>query len=465
MGFIIFVAIILGVIIYWLLQNWLIILCVIGGIILISIIAEAVKQSNKPQQPQYEYAYTAPLTGSCSCDTAPSEQPTFTSKEPQYIKKIWSTPNENVIEQKAELPGGDRMEYAQECTDIMQALESVGVMLDLVNCTMTPSSISYHFNLFNLAQHKKVQQNVKMIDMILEGERKALIEDSNLAHFCITVPRHDREFVNLKTAMLLKDKNGVNQFEALRSPTTVALGIGKEPVILDISKAPHLLIAGTTGSGKSIMLHSIIASMLFNSTPASLAFLMVDPKRVELSRYNGLPFMLRDVVTDKREAIKALKAMCEVMDDRYEQMSKGVVFKSKIVVIIDELADLLLGTKGEQGMGSAEEYLIRLCQLGRACGMHVVSCTQNPLASVVTSLIRANMPTRIGLKVASHVESRVIGVKGCEGLSGKGDAILSTADSATNIRFQASYISDSDIEKLIQYWKSDKPLAKSVLAA
>ena len=456
MGFLIVLAIVVAAIVYWILQNWLIILLMVVGFLAICVIMAKHDEKKKTTTKAPVYQVTTRLSDS-STHTQPAMQPNR-KDEPEYIKKVWTTPNVDILDQTASVPGGDLSPFMPDAEAIITTFFDFNIPVDIETITVAPSSVSYHFNLLNLKHHKKAKTAIDAIEMAINKDY--IMIDSKLAHFAINVSRSEREYVTLKTAMLLTNNEGINQFEANRTPTTAALGVGKEQVVIDLAKMPHLLIAGTTGSGKSVQVHSIIASMLFNASPASLGFIMIDPKQTELNIYNGLPHLLMPIVTDTKEAISTLNKMCQEMDVRYSQMKEGKVFKSKIVIVIDELADLMM-TSGKE----VEKYICRLAQMGRAAGIHLIVATQNPKADIITTLIRGNLPARIVFQVAESAGERVLETPGAKKLLGKGDGIFKDPTRPLHpIRFQSAFISNDDIKRIVDYWKSPEALRASILA-
>lgn len=252
----------------------------------------------------------------------------------------------------------------------------------------------------------------------------------------------------------------------------IALGedTGGEPVVADLTGLPHLLIAGATGSGKSVCINAIVGSLLLTCRPDKLRMLMVDPKRVELTPFNGVPYLIAPVIVDTEEVLVVLRAVQNEMMRRYKLMEnmgvrniEGYNRKAKesmpfLVVIIDELADLMMSAAYE-----AEQSLVRLAQLGRATGIHLILATQRPSVNVVTGLLKANIPARIAFAVASQVDSRVIlDAVGAEKLLGKGDMLLLSPASPKPTRVQGTFVDDREIEKLVEFWhaQSGPPLAE-----
>ena len=253
-------------------------------------------------------------------------------------------------------------------------------------------------------------------------------------------------------------------FKKLRSPLRLSLGkdVAGKPVAVDLAKMPHLLIAGTTGSGKSVCINSILCSFLMNNSPADLRLVLVDPKRVELTGYNGIPHLLSPVIVETDRVIGALQWMLREMDSRYHKFAKlGVRNITEynrrqsqehlpyIVVVIDELADLMMLAPDE-----TERSITRLAQLARATGIHLILATQRPSVNVVTGLIKANFPARVAFAVASGIDSRVIlDQPGAERLLGRGDMLFQAPDAAAPVRLQGVFVSEGEIQRLVDYWK------------
>ena len=265
----------------------------------------------------------------------------------------------------------------------------------------------------------------------------------------------------------LRDVLESEAFQRLKSPLRFALGqdVAGNPAAADLSAMPHLLIAGATGSGKSVSVNAIICGLLLNNSPDDLRLLMVDPKRVELTGYNGIPHLLAPVVVDLERVVGALQWVAREMDQRYhklaEQGARNIVdYNSRLaaqgenrlpylVVIIDELADLMMLAPDE-----TERTITRLAQLARATGIHLVISTQRPSVDVVTGLIKANFPARIAFAVASGVDSRVIlDQPGAERLLGQGDMLFQAPDAAAPVRMQGTFVSDPEIQRLVTFWR------------
>ncbi|WP_274379441.1 DNA translocase FtsK [Alkalihalobacterium alkalinitrilicum] len=255
------------------------------------------------------------------------------------------------------------------------------------------------------------------------------------------------------------------------SPLTVALGldISGQPIVTDLTKMPHGLVAGATGSGKSVCINSILVSLLYKATPDQVKLLLVDPKMVELAPYNELPHLVTPVITDAKQATAALKWVVAEMERRYELFSQqGVRDLGRyndlysedvnkpalpyIVVVIDELADLMMVSPQD-----VEEAICRIAQKARACGIHLLLATQRPSVDVITGLLKANIPTRIAFSVSSQVDSRtIIDMNGAERLLGKGDMLFHENGTAKPVRVQGTFVSDEEIERVIEFVKKQR---------
>ncbi|MDP3791167.1 MAG: DNA translocase FtsK [Candidatus Omnitrophota bacterium] len=279
------------------------------------------------------------------------------------------------------------------------------------------------------------------------------------------------EVPNSASALVyLKEVLDSKEYRDSKSKLKLALGkdIAGAPVIADLASMPHLLIAGATGSGKTVCINSLIISLLFNSSPDELKFIMIDPKRVELAVFNDLPHLLSPVVTEHKKVASTLDWVVNEMDSRYELFAKSAVrnialYNEKfgqggaaklpyIVVIIDELADLMMIAQQE-----VESAITRLAQLSRAVGIHIVLATQRPSVDVITGVIKANFPARISFKVASKVDSRtVLDINGADKLLGRGDMLFVEPGASRPTRAQCSLISDKEIERITDYIKSQR---------
>jgi len=309
----------------------------------------------------------------------------------------------------------------------------------------------------------KVQQITTLADDIALAMKVAAVR------IVAPIPGKNRvgiEVPNSSTAaVFLKDVLSQSGFQNSKSKLMLALGkdISGKPLIADLAGMPHLLIAGTTGAGKTVCVNSLIMSMLFNASPHDVKFLMVDPKMVELSMYNDIPHMLCPAVTDPKKVSAALSWVVGEMESRYQALSKAgtrniKAYQAKgfempyIIIIIDELADLM-----QVSAKTIESAITRLAQLSRAVGIHLVLATQRPSVDVITGVIKANFPARISFKVASKVDSRtVLDMNGAETLLGKGDLLFIQPGEAKPTRGQASFVSDEEVSRVIDFIKNQQ---------
>ncbi|MBS4539903.1 DNA translocase FtsK 4TM domain-containing protein [Clostridium sp. D2Q-11] len=280
----------------------------------------------------------------------------------------------------------------------------------------------------------------------------------------IEVPNIDKSTVNLRDVLETKE------YSDLESKLSFALGkdIAGKPIVANIEKMPHLLIAGATGSGKSVCINTLITSILYKSKPDEVKLLMIDPKVVELSIYNGIPHLLIPVVTDPKKASFALNWAVQEMNKRYNLFAENSVrdiksYNSKsqkdesmtrlpqIVVIIDELADLMMVSPGE-----VEDSICRLAQMARAAGIHLIVATQRPSVDIITGTIKANIPSRISFAVSSQADSRtILDMGGAEKLLGKGDLLFYPVGASKPKRLQGAYIDEKEVEKIVSFLKKD----------
>ena len=376
---------------------------------------------------------------------------------------------------------GSQEEYRQTAMKLQQTLRSFGVDVTVTNISCGPVVTRYELL---PAQGVKVSRIVGLADDIKLSLAAADIR--------IEAPVPGKSVVGIEVpnkennTVYLRDLFESPQFIESRAKLAFAVGkdIGGQAVVTDIAKMPHLLIAGATGSGKSVCINTLIMSILFRYDPKDVKLIMVDPKVVELSVYNGIPHLLIPVVTDPKKAAGALNWAVAEMTDRYKKFEKtgarnlkgynekimkaradGTVPEEElpallpqIVIIIDELADLMMVAKGE-----VEESICRLAQLARAAGLHLVIATQRPSVNVITGLIKANIPSRIAFAVSSGVDSRtILDSYGAEKLLGKGDMLFSPQGAPRPMRVQGAFVSDGDVQKVVDYIRDEGlPLAYS----
>jgi len=287
----------------------------------------------------------------------------------------------------------------------------------------------------------------------------------------VEVPNSEIALVALRTVLESE------AFRGIKGPLPIALGqdVAGNPVATDLGSMPHLLIAGATGSGKSVCVNSIIASLLCTRTPAEVQFIMIDPKMVELTTFNGIPHLRAPVVIELDRVVGVLTWATREMDERYRMFNRArarnieaynqmLIAKGEkplpyVVVIIDELADLMMISPDE-----VERSICRIAQMARATGIHLVIATQRPSVDVVTGLIKANFPARISFAVTSQVDSRVIiDVPGADKLLGRGDMLFMAPDSSKLVRLQGCFVSDKELAALVRYWKGARTAQEPVV--
>jgi len=264
----------------------------------------------------------------------------------------------------------------------------------------------------------------------------------------IELPNTVRELVKFKGIA------ASSVFEKSKSRLTICLGksIVGDPVVAELDKMPHLLIAGATGTGKSVALNAMICSLLYKSTPDEVKLIMIDPKRIELSDYDGIPHLITPVVTDVRKATNALFWTVREMETRYELLSEKKARNIRQYVIIDELADLMLASSRD-----VEVALTRLAQMARAAGIHLILATQRPSVDVLTGIIKANFPTRLTFQVSSRTDSRtIIDSNGAENLLGNGDMLFLPPGTAKLQRIHGAFISEAELSRIIEFLKAQK---------
>ncbi len=355
-------------------------------------------------------------------------------------------------------------EMRENSVRLNETLESFKIEAHIINVTRGPSVTRYEVELEKGVRLNKLTTIADDIALSLgaSGVRIAAIP-GKISVVGIEVPNRT------VTTVSLRDVIDSPEFSRAKSKSSFAVGkdIGGSNIIGNIAKLPHMLIAGTTGSGKSVCMNSIIISLLYKASPEDVKLIMIDPKMVELGIYNGIPHLLIPVVTDPKKAAGSLQWAVTEMMRRYKTMSDAGVrdlesYNSiaeqeegerlpQIVVIIDELADLMLVAAKE-----VEESICRIAQMGRAAGIHLVIATQRPSADVITGLMKANIPSRIAFAVASAMESRIIlDTQGAEKLVGKGDMLFSPIGSGKPLRVQGCFVSDPEVEAVASYVKEN----------
>ena len=353
----------------------------------------------------------------------------------------------------------DRGDVNKNAEVIEKTLESFGITARVAEVNLGPSVTQYALEIAlgtKLSKITTLSNDLALALAAPTGQIRIEAPIPGRSLVGVEVPNRSLQFVTLKE-MLISTK-----MKKMKSKLAVALGlnVSGEPVVADISRMPHILLAGATGSGKSVCIHSLITTMLFRASPAEVKFILVDPKRVELTQYNGIPHLLTPVIFDPDKVLSALKWAIGEMDRRYKLFAEvgvrnidaynelsGFAALPFILIIIDELADIMFFAPAE-----VEDSVCRIAQMARATGIHLIVSTQRPSVDVITGLIKANIPCRIAFNVSSQVDSRVIiDGPGAEKLLGRGDMLYIPPDQAKPTRIQGTFVSEPEIQKLIDF--------------
>lgn len=372
--------------------------------------------------------------------------------------KVWKYPNLSLLTD-TETGKADRGDIKNNAAIIEQTLESFGITARVVEVNLGPAVTQYALEVALGTKLSKITALERDLALALAAPTgtiriEAPIPGRSLVG--IELPNRSPEFVPLKKMMESE------AMKALKSKLAISLGldVSGKAVVADLSKMPHLLIAGQTGSGKSVCINAILSTFLFKAAPTEVKLIMVDPKRVELTGYNGIPHLLSPVIVEPEKVISALRWILSEMDRRYKLFAQagarniesynemsGFQALPYIVLVIDELADIMLFSPVE-----VEDAITRIAQMSRATGIHMVLATQRPSVDVITGLIKANIPSRIAFAVASQVDSRVIlDSQGAEKLLGKGDMLYLPPEQAKPMRIQGAFVSDNEISQLTTF--------------
>ena len=401
--------------------------------------------------------------------SAPAASGESVSAEQMPPERPYVFPPADLLTKAANKAGDSRQHLQETAMKLQQTLKNFGVNVTITNISCGPAVTRYELQpemgvkvskIVNLADDIKL--NLAAADIRIEAPipGKAAIG--------IEVPNKENVMVSFREL--------VESEEFKKHPSKISFGVGKDiggkVTVADIAKMPHLLIAGATGSGKSVCINTIIMSILYKANPKEVKLIMIDPKVVELSVYNGIPHLMIPVVTDPKKAAGALHWAVDEMTDRYQKFANASVRDLKgynakieslptiegdpkpeklpqIVIIVDELADLMMVSPGE-----VEESICRLAQLARACGIHLIIATQRPSVNVTTGLIKANMPSRIAFAVTSGVDSRtILDMNGAEKLLGKGDMLFSPQGIPKPVRVQGAFVSDEEVSAVVGFIK------------
>jgi S-DNA-T family DNA segregation ATPase FtsK/SpoIIIE len=397
-------------------------------------------------------------------------QPSGLTPARSIVQEWVLPPVEQILEAGSDVQIDDEIDR-QRAHIIEETLASFGAPVNVVEINRGPTITQFGVEP-DFIETRSGRMRVRV------GKIAALADDLALALSARTIriqaPVPGKGYVGIEVPndeialVALRDVIDSDAFRRLKSPLRFALGqnVAGEAVAADLAVMPHLLVAGATGSGKSVCVNSLISSLLLFNTPDDLRLIMVDPKRVELTNYNGIPHLLAPVVVEMERVVGALQWVMREMDNRYHKLAQAgcrniTEYNSKIsphgerklahlVVFIDELADLMMLAPDE-----TERSITRLAQLARATGIHLVIATQRPSVDVVTGLIKANFPARIAFAVASGVDSRVIlDQPGAERLLGRGDMLFQAPDAPAPVRLQGSFVSDLEIQHLVSFWQA-----------
>jgi S-DNA-T family DNA segregation ATPase FtsK/SpoIIIE len=374
---------------------------------------------------------------------------------------VWKYPSLDLL---SEIESGkaDRGDIKGNADTVEKTLESFGITAKVVEVNLGPAVTQYALEVALGTKLSKITSLERDLALALSAPTgtiriEAPIPGRNLVG--IELPNRSAEFVPLRRMM-----ESVEMSTA-KSKLEVSLGldVSGKPIVADIAKMPHILIAGQTGSGKSVCINSFLGSILFRAAPTEVKLILVDPKRVELTHYNGIPHLLSPVIVEPDKVLSALRWILAEMDRRYKLFAQagarnidsyneasGFQALPYIVLFIDELADIMLFSPVE-----VEDAITRIAQMSRATGIHMVLATQRPSVDVITGLIKANIPSRIAFAVASQVDSRVIlDTQGAEKLLGRGDMLYLPPEQAKPIRIQGAFVADKEINALVAFLKN-----------
>jgi S-DNA-T family DNA segregation ATPase FtsK/SpoIIIE len=378
---------------------------------------------------------------------------------------VWRLPSTNLLDAPEKSVSSDAEIHTRNADIIKKKLKILGI--EIISVTASPGPVVTRYEL-TPAPNVRISR--------IEGLGDDLAMALSARSIRIEAPIPGKAVVGIEipnekaNPIRLKPLLGANATWEPDLPIPFVLGkdVVGVPQVRDLAKMPHLLIAGATGSGKSVMVNAIITSLIFAQTPSELRMLLVDPKRVELTNYNDLPHLLHDVITDADVASAMLKMAVGEMEERYQTFATAGArniegFNASrspeeekmysIVIIIDELADLMM-----QDGRETEESIVRIAQKARATGIHLILATQRPSVNVVTGLIKANIPSRIAFSMASQIDSRtVLDAPGAEDLIGRGDMLFQPSDAPKPIRMQGVFVSDKEIGLVVKHWTEQHP--------
>lgn len=396
--------------------------------------------------------------------TSENDEKAFTIK-PLTMSSTWVYPPLNLLADVSQKEA-QRGDVNKNASTIEKTLDSFGIRARVAEVNYGPTVTQYALEITMGTKLSKITALANDLALALAAPTgqvriEAPIPGRSLVG--IEIPNMRAELVTLK--QILNSPLFTNATDPLMVP--LGLDVSGQLQATSISKMPHVLIAGTTGSGKSVMLNAWITTFLFRTKPEELQMILIDPKRVELSVYNGIPHLLSEVIVDKDKIIKALRWTLKEMEARYKEFAAkgarnlesynamvGVVKKPFILFIIDELADLMMFAPGD-----AEELITRIAQMARATGIHLILATQRPSVDVITGLMKANIPTRLAFNVSSMIDSRVIiDTPGAEKLLGKGDMLFLPPDQAKPRRIQGPFVTEKEVHDVVSFLKAQVPV-------
>lgn len=423
-------------------------------------------RKRKKKKETYIKQTEIPLSPSTPSPVSPPPPPTPFSPSPSTSSssnQIWKYPSISIFDNT---PGtkADRGDVRKNAQIIEQNLDSFGITARVAEVNNSPSVTQYALEVAlgtKLAKIVGLSNDLAMALAAPGGQIRIEAPIPGRSLVGIEVPNRSLEVVPIRPSL------ASSIMKNAKSKLTVPLGmdVGGKIKVTDIAQMPHILIAGQTGSGKSVCINSWISSILFRASPDEVRLIMIDPKRVELTPYNGIPHLLTPVITDPEKVISSLKWAVSEMEQRYKMFTKvgaknidsynnlaGFQSIPYILIFIDELAEIMLFSPSE-----VEDNICRLAQMARAVGIHLVISTQRPSVNIITGLIKANIPTRISFAVASMTDSRVIlDCPGAEKLLGRGDMLFIPPDLAKPLRIQGCFISEKETKALIDYLKQQK---------
>ncbi len=375
---------------------------------------------------------------------------------------IWQYPPISLLSDQ-KLGKADRGDINKNIEVIQNTLESFGIQAHVSEVHKGPAVTQYALTIAMGTKLSKINALQSDLALALSAPQGQIRIESPIPGrdlVGIEIPNRSLEFVSLR------DMLSSPAMQNNKSKTMVSLGldVSGTACVVDIAKMPHILIAGTTGSGKSVLINAFIASILFRASPEEVKFIMVDPKRVELTPYSGIPHLLTDVIVDVDKVVNALGWAVAEMERRYKifqevgvkniagyNESKAFQSMPYIIIVIDEIADIMMN----KNAGEVENHIVRLAQMARAVGIHLVLATQRPSVNVITGIIKANIPARIAFQVTSMIDSRVIiDTPGAEKLLGKGDMLFIPPDVAKPKRIQGAFVSEKEIVDLLKFIQS-----------